>query len=361
MKRKLRWSFYGSSLVSAYWNGAATYYRGLLRALSDLGHEITFFEPDAYDRQKHRDIPDPEWAKVHVYPATREGLEHALRLGQDADVIVKASGVGVFDRELEMAVLERKTQDNRIVFWDVDAPATLDRLRASAEAPDPFQRLVPEYDFIFTYGGGDPVVRAYSEFGAKRCVPIYNALDPSTHFPVGPSSRFEASLGFLGNRLPDREKRVEDFFLAAAHRLPKRKFILGGSGWHDKPLPRQIDYLGHVYTHEHNAFNSTPLAVLNLSRDSMAAYGFSPATRVFEAAGAKACLITDAWEGIERFLEPDREILVARDGAEVADAVESLTPERSRKIGEAAYRRVLAHHTYAHRARQVEAVLDGQE
>src|SRR5690606_21531040 len=137
-------------------------------------------------------------------------------------------------------------------------------------------------------------------------VPIYNALDPETHYPVEPDPRFAASLGFLGNRLPDREQRVDAFFLDAAKRLPEHAFLLGGAGWDDKPLPANVRYLGHVYTRDHNAFNCTPLAVLNVSRDSMASYGYSPATRVFEAAGAGACLITDRWVGIEQFLEPDR-------------------------------------------------------
>lgn len=34
--------FFGSSLVSSYWNGAATYYRGILKALAALGHDISF-------------------------------------------------------------------------------------------------------------------------------------------------------------------------------------------------------------------------------------------------------------------------------------------------------------------------------
>jgi spore maturation protein CgeB len=114
-----------------------------------------------------------------------------------------------------------------------------------------------------------------------------------------------------------------------------------------------------VYTADHNALNRTALAVLNISRESMARYGFSPATRVFEAAGAGACLLTDRWEGIEEFFEPGREVLVASDGAEVAAALEGLTPERAREIGEAALRRVLACHTYARRAELVESVLEG--
>jgi spore maturation protein CgeB len=209
---------------------------------------------------------------------------------------------------------------------------------------------------VLTYGGGPPVVEAYTRFGAARCVPIYNALDPSTHHPVPPDPRFACDLAFLGNRLPDREARVEQFFLEPAAALPERNFLIGGNGWETKTMSGNVRHLGHVYTHEHNAFNCTPLTVLNVARDTMAEIGYSPATRVFEAAGAAACLITDAWEGIEMFLEPDAEVLVARDGQDVADHLAALTPERARAIGEAARRRIAADHTYAHRGAEVDRI-----
>ena len=158
MKPKI--AFFGSSLVSAYWNGAATYYRGIIRALFGLGYDVTFYEPDAYDRQRHRDIDDPAWASVVVYPADEgcgeDGVRRALRAARHADVIVKTSGVGVFDSLLDEAVLEAKAPHAQTIFWDVDAPATLDRL--ATDPHDPFHALVPRYDMILTYGGGEPVV-----------------------------------------------------------------------------------------------------------------------------------------------------------------------------------------------------------
>jgi spore maturation protein CgeB len=359
VKHGLNIAFFGSSLVSAYWNGAATYYRGMIRALNARGHRVTFYEPDAYSRQQNRDIPDPDWARVVVYPGEGEdGVERVLDQARSADLIVKASGVGVFDELLERRVLEIRRPGTLVAFWDVDAPATLDRIEN--DLSDPFRALIPQYDMILTYGGGDPVVRAYERFGAKQCVPIYNALDPSTHFPVAPDPKFEGDLGFLGNRLPDREARVEEFFLRAAALLPEQTFILGGSGWGDKGMPSNVRYVGHVYTADHNAFNCTPKAVLNISRESMARYGFSPATRVFEAAGAGVCLITDHWVGLEMFLEPGHEILVAHDGAEVAEIMRELTPERAKSLGDAARRRVLAEHTYDQRVLLLEKLLDAK-
>ena len=351
-------AFYGSSLLSSYWNGAATYYRGILGELAKRGHDITFYEPDAFDRQKHRDIDPPDWCRSVVYPATADAMRGVLAEAADADIVVKANGVGVFDRELLEGVVAQAKPGALKIFWDVDAAATLDEMRA--DPGHPVRQALPGLDMVLTYGGGPPVVDAYRGFGAKLCEPVYNALDPSTHHPAPADPKFASDLAFLGNRLPDREARVEEFFLKPALLLADRGFLIGGNGWDSKPMPGNVRHLGHVYTHEHNAFNCTPLAVLNVARDSMANVGFSPATRVFEAAGAAACLITDAWEGIEQFLTPDREVLVARDGQDVADHLAALTPERARDIGQAALARVKAEHTYALRGAQVDALLRAQ-
>jgi spore maturation protein CgeB len=241
------------------------------------------------------------------------------------------------------------------IFWDVDAPATLDRVLS--DKSDLFRASIPEYSAIFTYGGGQRVVDAYLGLGARSCTPIYNAVDPDTHFPVPLDPKFESILAFQGNRLPDRENRVDEFFFKPAAIQSAQIFLLGGSGWDDKPRPANVRYIGHVSTQAHNAFNSSARFVLNINRDSMATYGFSPPTRVFEAAAAGACLITDAWEGIEMFLQPGREILVAQDGAEVADIVQNVPAAEAKAIGNAGRSRVLAEHTYRHRAMEVDSIL----
>jgi spore maturation protein CgeB len=295
---------------------------------------------------------------VVVYPIDgTDGVLRALDEARRWDLIVKASGIGVFDRLLDERVPAIKRPGALAVFWDVDAPATLDRLAADPE--DPFRKLIPAYDMILTYGGGPPVVSAYQRLGARGCVPIYNGLDPATHYPAAPEPRFACDLGLIANRLPDRERRIEEFFLAVAADLPRQHFVLGGNGWSDKPLPPNIAYLGHVYTRDHNAFNASARAVLNVSRESMAAYGYSPATRVFEAAGAGSCIITDAWEGISQFFEPGREILVAPNGPAVAEILAKLTPQAARRIGGVALVRAVAEHTYERRVDLLELTLEG--
>jgi spore maturation protein CgeB len=301
---------FGSSITSSYWNGAATYYRGIYKGLAGLGHEITFAEPDIYNRQQNRDLSEVEYAKVIIYQTPRD-IDELIGLASTADLVIKHSGVGADDDLLERRVLDCRSSHAHVAYWDVDAPATLQRVEG--DPFDPFRRCIPQYDFVFTYGGGPEVVQRYRKLGARNCHPIYNALDPETHHPELPDPAMSCDLVFVGNRLPDRERRVEQFFLRAAELAPEMSFILGGEGWGGKALPANVRWIGHVGTGSHNRINASARMALNINRDSMADVGFSPPTRVFEAAGAGACLITDKWLGIEKFFEPGREILVAEN------------------------------------------------
>lgn len=341
---------FGSSIVSSYWNGAATYYRGCYKYLARLGHEITFAEPDAYGRQQHRDTDDFSYVESVVY-SPGSGIDEMLARAAGADVIVKHSGIGVDDETLERRVLELG-QDSVITFWDVDAPATLARMHNDPN--DAFRISMPQYDAVLTYGGGPWCREQYLAFGARAYFSMYNGLDPETHYPVPPDPSLTCDVAFLGNRLPDREARVEELFLHAAELAPESRFLLGGEGWADKLMPANVRYIGHVPTADHNRVNCSAGMVMNINRASMAQSGFSPPTRVFEVAGAGTCLLCDDWPGIDDCFEPDKEILVVRTAQDVVDALVTYDTAARRRIGEAFHARALRDHTYAQRAAQAD-------
>ncbi len=342
---------FGSSIVSSYWNGAATYYRGCYKYLARMGHEITFAEPDAYGRQQHRDSDDFSYVRSLIYQPGID-LDAMLQMASNADIVVKHSGIGVDDETLERRVLELQ-QSCAITYWDVDAPATLARMYADAE--DAFRTYMPRYDAVLTYGGG-PYCRAhFLKLGARAYFSMYNGLDPETHFPVAADPAFACDIAFLGNRLPDREARVEELFLHAAELAPKSRFLLAGEGWGDKPLPANVRYVGHVPTSEHNRVNCSADMVMNINRASMASSGFSPPTRVFEVAGAGTCLLCDDWPGIDDCFEPGSEILVVKNAQDVVQALAQHDDLARRRIGAAFHARALRDHTYAQRAVQADA------
>lgn len=341
---------FGSSIVSSYWNGAATYYRGCYKYLARLGHDITFAEPDAYGRQQHRDSGDFSYVTSVVYRPT-EDLDAMLSMAAQADIVIKHSGIGVDDAVLERRVLECSS-NSLVFFWDVDAPATLGRMEANPT--DPFRDDVPGYDAILTYGGGPMARNGYVGFGARAYYSMYNGLDPDTHHPVTPDPSLACDVAFLGNRLPDREARVDELFLRAAALAPQQSFLLGGEGWGDKQMPPNVRWIGHVPTADHNRVNCSAGMVMNINRNSMADFGFSPPTRVFEVAGAGTCLLCDDWPGISDCFEPDTEILVVKNAEDVVAALQRYDAPARPRIGAAFHARGLRDHTYAQRAAQAD-------
>lgn len=341
---------FGSSIVSSYWNGAATYYRGCYKYLARLGYEITFAEPDAYGRQQHRDDDDFSYVRSIVYRPSVD-LDAMLALAAKADIVVKHSGIGVDDAELERRVLEC-SKNSTCFIWDVDAPATVHRMRSNPD--DALAQACAGYDAILTYGGGPKAREGFLEFGTRAYYSMYNGLDPETHFPVPPDPSLTCDVAFLGNRLPDREARVEELFLRAAALAPDQRFILGGEGWADKPMPANVRWIGHVPTADHNRVNCSASMVMNINRASMADFGFSPPTRVFEVAGAGSCLLCDDWPGISDCFEPGSEVLVVKTAEDVASALHTHDAAARSRIGAAFHARALKDHTYAQRAAQAD-------
>ena len=341
---------FGSSIVSSYWNGAATYYRGCYKYLARRGYDITFAEPDAYSRQQHRDQEDFAYVTSTVYRPTVD-LDEMLALASKCDIVIKHSGIGVDDATLERRVLECSAS-SMVFFWDVDAPATLGRM--TADSQDPFRSDVSRYDAILTYGGGPMARDGYRGFGARAYYSMYNGLDPETHHPVPADPSLICDIAFLGNRLPDREARVEELFLRAATLAPEARFILGGEGWGDKHMPANVRWIGHVPTADHNRVNCSASMVMNINRASMAEFGFSPPTRVFEVAGSGSCLLCDEWPGISDCFVPGTEVLVVRNAEDVVEALRTHTLQQRKHIGHAFRRRALRDHTYSHRAAQAD-------
>lgn len=353
----MRLVLFGSSLVSSYWNGAATYYRGISKAMHARGHAVVFVEPAIYDRQAYRDlVEDPPYAEIRV---CRDWPELARELGRTdgADLVAKCSGVGGWDLELARGVVEARRPGTLAAFWDVDAPQTLGAAFDEPAGQGRFRDLVPRFDLILLYGGGPPVQRAYGALGARASHLIYNAVDPDDYYPIAALPERACDLLFMGNRMPDREERVRSLFFRAAELAPELSFILGGNGWGGCAMPSNVRWIGHVPTAEHRGWNCSARMVLNINRAAMADYGFSPPTRVFEATGCACCLVVDSWAGIEQFYEPGEEILVARSAEDIVGYLRSIRGADVRSIGAAARRRALRDHTYTQRAAVLERVL----
>jgi spore maturation protein CgeB len=346
---------FGLTISSAWGNGHATLWRGLCRALSAAGHDIVFFERDAPYYAQHRDMFGAEWCRLVLY----DEWDQVARLGRrelsGADAAIVTSycpdSRAASDVVLSSAVARK-------VFYDLDSPVTLDCL-ARGEPVD----YLPEdglggFDLVLSYAGGDALSRLQRATGARTVAPLYGSVDPDVHRPVAPVPERRNDLSYLGTYSRDRQDILERLFVLPARVRPERRFALAGSMYPpDFPWQHNMFYLAHMPPADHPAFFCSSGLTLNITRGPMAATGYCPSGRLFEATACGAAVISDWWQGLDGFFAPGSEILIARDTADVLDALE-LSDDERRRIAAAGRERTLACHTAPVRARELERVLE---
>ena len=342
---------FGLSLSSSWGSGHGATYRGLLRALADRGWDITFFERDVEWYRSNRDLPNPDFCDLRFYDE-RPDAQAAVRA---ADVVM----VGSFVHHGVELIDWLRNQQRALFFYDIDTPITLVNLAQTGTTEYLRADQVPLFETYFSFAGGPALTELEQRWSSPNAEALYCAVDTSVYRPVPMDPRFECTLSYVGTYAPDRQPSVEDLFFAPARALPTQRFFLAGAQYPpEMQFPPNVAHETHVYPRDHSALYCSSRATLNLTRQSMRAYGWSPSTRLFEAAASGACIISDTWAGLDTLLEVDREVLLADTTQDVMRHIEALSPERVSEIGAAARERVLREHTYQHRAIQVEAAFE---
>jgi spore maturation protein CgeB/dTDP-glucose pyrophosphorylase len=346
---------FGLSISSSWGNGHATLWRGLCRSLAARGHAITFFERDVPYYAAHRDLTEIPGVKLCLYADWMEVLPRARAEVADADVGVVTSycpdGVAASELVLGSNVGVR-------CFYDLDTPITIARLREGKPVDYLPSHGLSGFDLVLSYTGGRALGDLRRLLGAKRVVPIYGSVDPGAHHPVPPRDLFRSDLSYLGTFSADRQDALDRLFLEPARRLPERRFLIGGSMYPQEfPWEENIYYVRHVPPADHPSFYCSSKLTLNITRGAMAEMGYCPSGRLFEAAACGVPIVTDAWEGLEDFFEPGKEIILARTPEDVMKAVE-LPPEELGRLSRAARERALECHTSDVRARELEQAFE---
>jgi spore maturation protein CgeB len=341
----------GLSITSSWGNGHATTYRALIKALKRRGHRVTFLERDVPWYADHRDLPKPPYCRVLLYRDLVELKRRFAGLVRDADAVIVGSYVPEGVAVGEWAV---GTAAGPVAFYDIDTPVTLAKLARNDEeylSTD----LVAAYDLYLSFTGGSTLDRLRA-LSSPRVAPLYCSVDPEVHAPVRAKRRWR--LGYLGTYSDDRQPGLERLLLAPARAFSGDDFVIAGPQYPDDiTWPENVEHIPHLPPAEHCAFYCAQDFTLNVTRADMRAAGWSPSVRLFEAAACGVPIVSDRWEGLETFLTPGREVLVA-DTTEEALALLEGTKERERRaIAAAARRRILAGHTAAHRAAELEALL----
>ena len=347
---------FGLTLSSSWGNGHATLWRGLVRALVCGGHDVVFFERDVPYYAAHRDLDCIPGAQLVLYGDWRAVNQQARHHVESADAVIVTSycedavAAGRLALEVRGAPLR--------VFYDLDTPVTLARLRAGERVPYLPAEGLASFDLVLSYAGGEALDTLRQALRARRVAPLYGHVDPQAHRPTPRRTGPRFDLSYLGTYANDRQPALRTFFIDAARGQPARQFVLGGSGYpRDFPWSANISFVHHVPPARHGEFYASSRLTLNVTRADMAASGFCPSGRLFEAAACGTPLLSDGWGGLEQFFAPGKEILVVRSTQDVENALQLSDTELSR-IAQAALERVLAEHTSAHRAAQLEKLLE---
>jgi spore maturation protein CgeB len=347
---------FGLSVSSSWGNGHATLWRGLIKSLAALGHTVVFFERDVPYYAMHRDLHELPGGRLVLYDDWAWADGAARSELADADVALVTSYCP--DAVPATAVLMDGSVGLR-VFYDLDTPVTLERLRAGAGVPYIGPRGLLDFDLVLSYTGGSALTALRDLLGARRVAPLYGSVDPEIHHPVRPQDRYRADLSYLGTYAEDRQRALERLFVDPARRLPQCRFLIGGAQYPpDFPWADNIYFVRHLPPAEHPAFYSSSRLTLNVTRAPMAELGYCPSGRLFEAAACGVPILTDAWEGLDAFFVPGDEVLVARGPDDTVRALAMDAAELDR-VAAAARRRVLADHTAERRACELVALLEG--
>lgn len=346
---------FGLSVSSSWGNGHATLWRALIAALAQMGHRVTFFERDVPYYAAHRDLATLPAGELILYRSWHEVLPLARRHLADADAGMVTS---YCPDGPEAATLVRESRAACRVFYDLDTPVTLERLRAGLAVPYLPAGGLADFDLVLSYTGGAALTALRDCLGAGRVAPLYGSVDPGVHFPVAAQPQYRADLSYIGTYAADRQRGVDALFLGPARRLPDRWFVLAGAQYPpDFPWTPNVAFVRHLPPAEHSAFYCSSALTLNVTRQPMAEMGYCPSGRLFEAAACGVPVLSDAWAGLEDFFTPGEEILVARDTEDVLAALRRPAAELA-EIGRAARERTLAEHTAARRARTLEQLLE---
>lgn len=343
----------GLSLTSSWGNGHATTYRGLIKALCARGHEVLFLERDVPWYAPHRDMVSPPFGQTELYPSV-DALQRRHR-----EAVARADAVIVGSYVPDGAVVTDwvlRTARGVTAFYDIDTPITLAGL-ANDAAPYLRRAQVPHFDVYLSFTGGPTLTRLEQTFGARRARPLYCSVDPELHRPDA-AIPLRYALGYLGTYSEDRQPLLEELLCAPAERSAHERFVVAGALYPESVrFPQNVEHREHVPPHEHGAFYRAQRFTLNLTRAQMRRAGYSPSVRLFEAAACGTPIISDTWPGLETFLEPDKELLVARDRSDVLRYLEEYSEADAAALGERARRRILRGHTATVRAKELESYL----
>ncbi|HEX3019497.1 MAG TPA: glycosyltransferase [Chitinispirillaceae bacterium] len=344
--------FLGLSITSSWGNGHATTYRGLVQELVNRGHNVLFLERDMPWYAMNRDMAQPPFGKTELYRSIDDLKQRFRNQIMGAEAVIVGSyvpdGVAIGEWVIQNAHGIR-------AFYDIDTPVTVAKLlKRDYQYITP--QLVSSYDLYLSFAGGPILDQLEQVFGSPLARPLYCSISPDLYYPEITKTLYD--LGYMGTYSADRQETLNKMFIMPALKWKEGMFIVAGPQYPQNLIwPENVTYIQHIAPSGHRQFYCAQKFTLNITREDMLMAGYAPSVRLFEAAACGTAIISDYWEGLGNFFKFGEEILISSTTEHTLKYLTDISEKERMSIGESARKRVLAEHTAAHRAQQLESYL----
>ena len=343
----------GLSITSSWGNGHATTYRGLMRGLAELGHDVLFLERNQPWYEANRDLPRPPYGRTELYESLEQLTDRFESAVRSADAVIVGSYV---PEGIEVGEWVLRSARGVRAFYDIDTPVTLAALSNGAGPKYIQNAQIPRYDLYLSFTGGPVIHRLEREFLSPAARVLYCSVDPDQYRHRACEPVWD--LGYLGTYSADRQVGLEQLLFKTAITRPSERYVVGGSLYPDSvPWPPNVERIEHLAPPEHPAFYNSQKFTLNLTRAAMIRAGYSPSVRLFEAAACGVPIISDYWRGLGDILTIGSEVLIARNHEDILRILTKTTAEQRHGIAAKARQKILRGHTFRIRASQLSAYL----
>lgn len=287
-------------------------------------------------------------AQTLVAPLWARHLDALLTREPDVDAVIFLT-VPLNHLRGVAAEIQRKHQ-KPVLYYDGDVPASLPNMRGFASGFRIYQGAEPaEYaGFISNSRGGADLLQA---LGARRVHTLYYAADPDVYAPL-PGLTQDLDVLFYGHGREYRGEWIDAMIARPSRALPQARFAVRGTRLGDLGRAELLPYLSFSKLREYTCRSKINLCI---TRGAHASVYASSSMRPFELAAMGGCIVANPYQGIEEWFEPGREIFVVHSPDEASERIAYLLAhdDERQRAAEAARARLLAQHTFRHRAREL--------
>jgi hypothetical protein len=290
----------------------------------------------------------------YVTPRWRRHLERILEREGEIDAVVVFTVPMSHLRGIPTAL--REGFGVPVVYYDADVPMSLPEYGGMDTGFNIYHGADPgEYDLVLSNSEGG--LARLQELGARRAETLFWGADPELFAPLPVEKEIDVFFYAYGDKF--RRPWMRELIGEPSRRLPEADFALGGTDFRgDVGRARE---LGYFPVNLLSRAISSARVNLNVARRPHAKVYASSTSRLFELAAAGAAIVTNPYEGIERWFEPGRELEVVANADEAVAVYRELLgdPGAAEEMGRRARERVLDEHTFAMRARRLLELVGG--